>query len=120
MNSALFAILTVLFIVISVAMVLIILVQRPQGGGLAGAFGGAGGGGSDTVFGGRVGDALTTATVVVFVLFMGAAIGLNLIDHTPAPSPPAATAGSGAGPRTPVIPDLPPFGDDNGGGDETP
>jgi len=36
-----FVILTLLFVVVSVAMILIILVQRPQGGGLAGAFGGA-------------------------------------------------------------------------------
>ena len=55
------------FIVVSAALVLIILVQRPQGGGLAGAFGGAGGGGADTAFGGRTGDALTVATVAGFV-----------------------------------------------------
>ena len=38
--STWFSVLTVLFIIVSAAMVLIILVQRPQGGGLAGAFGG--------------------------------------------------------------------------------
>mgnify|MGYP000660132444 CR=1 FL=1 len=38
--SILFNILTLLFIVVSVALVLIVLVQRPQGGGLTGAFGG--------------------------------------------------------------------------------
>ena len=54
-----FLVLTVLFILVSAVMVLIILVQRPQGGGLAGAFGGAGGGGTDTVFGGRVADSLS-------------------------------------------------------------
>lgn len=73
-----FFIFTVLFTIVSIAMILIILVQRPQGGGLAGAFGGAGGGGTDTVFGGRVGDALTWATVVGFVLYLLFAIGLNL------------------------------------------
>ena len=40
--SILFNILTLLFIVVSVALVLIVLVQRPQGGGLTGAFGGGG------------------------------------------------------------------------------
>ena len=62
---------------------MIILVQRPQGGGLASAFGGAGGGSTDTVFGGRVGDALTVMTVVAFVLFLGIAVSLNLIDSNP-------------------------------------
>ena len=63
-------------------MILIILVQRPQGGGLASAFGGAGGGGTDTVFGGRVGDALTIMTVVAFILFLGLAVALNLVDSS--------------------------------------
>lgn len=79
MNNT-FLILTIALIVISVSMILIILVQRPQGGGLAAAFGGAGGGGSDTVFGGRVGDALTVMTVVAFVLFLGLAVALNLVE----------------------------------------
>ena len=78
----LITILTVIFILVAATLVLIILVQRPQGGGLAGAFGGAGGG-SDTVFGGRTGDALTLATVVCFILFLSLSIGLNLIDVTP-------------------------------------
>lgn len=79
MNNT-FLILTIVLIVISIAMILIILVQRPQGGGLASAFGGAGGGGTDTVFGGRVGDALTIMTVVAFVLFLGTAVALNLVE----------------------------------------
>jgi preprotein translocase subunit SecG len=74
-----FLYLTIGLIVISVAMVLIILVQRPHGGGLASAFGG-GGGGNDTVFGGRVGDALTVMTVITFVLFLGFAVALNLVE----------------------------------------
>jgi len=82
--SLLFLIITLLFIVVSAVMVLIILVQRPQGGGLVGAFGGAGGGGTETVFGGRVGDALTWATVGAFVLYLGIAISLNQIDSSDA------------------------------------
>jgi len=82
MNNT-FLILTIALIVIAVAMVLIILVQRPQGGGLASAFGGAGGGGTDTVFGGRVGDALTVMTVIAFILFLGLAVSLNLFDSAP-------------------------------------
>ena len=75
-----FGILILLFIIVSAAMILIILVQRPSGGGLAGAFGGAGGTGSDTVFGGRVGDALTWATTIAFIVYLLLAIGLNLTD----------------------------------------
>ncbi len=70
-------ILTVLFTIVSVVMILIILVQRSQGGGLAGAFGGAGGAGTDTVFGGRVGDALTWATTIAFALYLLFAMLLN-------------------------------------------
>ncbi len=77
---------TVVFIIVAAAMVLIILVQRPQGGGLAGAFGGAGGASTETVFGGRVGDALTWATVIAFVIYLGLAIALNLLDDV-SPSP---------------------------------
>ncbi|MDP7004827.1 MAG: preprotein translocase subunit SecG [Phycisphaerales bacterium] len=108
MNNT-FLILTIALIVVAVAMILIILVQRPQGGGLASAFGGAGGGGTDTVFGGRVGDALTVMTVVSFILFLCLAVALNLVesktvieedpvapavistDTTPAPATPVTT-----------------------------
>lgn len=114
-----FTILTVFFIIVSAAMVLIILVQRPQGGGLAGAFGGAGGTGSDTVFGGRVGDALTVMTVIAFIAYLGLAIGLNLIDAdptapvevTPAVSTPVddlTPPGGAAGERSLPFEEVPP------------
>lgn len=113
--NLLFGILTVVFIVLSAAMILVILVQRPTGGGLAGAFGGAAGGGTDTVFGGRVGDALTVITIIAFVAWLLLAVGLNLVesestiaqDQTPAVTAPAgeapvdgATTGSPAGNTT--------------------
>lgn len=88
----LFWIALILFIIVAVTMVLVILVQRPQGGGLAGAFGGAGGGaGAETVFGGRVGDALTYATVAAFVIYLGLAITMNLLDVRPADADDAAS-----------------------------
>jgi preprotein translocase subunit SecG len=119
MNNT-FLILTIVLILISISMILIILVQRPQGGGLASAFGGAGGGGTDTVFGGRVGDALTVMTVVAFILFLGIAIALNLVESktiieetpdqgtivsTPTELPPTSTtetAPEDTNPATPV------------------
>jgi preprotein translocase subunit SecG len=79
MAFAAFIILTFVFAIVSIALILIILVQRPQGGGLATAFGGAGGG-NDTAFGGRTGDALTVATVAGFFVYLAVAIGLNIAD----------------------------------------
>lgn len=103
-----FLILTIVFIIVSTVMILIILVQRPQGGGLAGAFGGAGGGGTDTVFGGRVGDALTVMTVIAFLAYLGLAIGLNLVpirSVAVAPTPaPVVTDGTNTLEMTPTDP----------------
>ena len=98
--SAWFWIITIAFIAVSAVMVLIILVQRPQGGGLAGAFGGTGGAGTETVFGGRVGDALTYATITAFVVYVGLAITLNLLDDTAPAAPPPAAAAATAPPAT--------------------
>ncbi len=111
--SILFFILTVVFIIVSTIMVLIVLVQRPQGGGLAGAFGGAGGGGTDTVFGGRVGDALTVMTCVAFAAYLLLALGLNMLPvrntataATPATQPAVTDSAGNTIPVTPTI--LPP------------
>ena len=83
-----YLILTALFIIIAVALILIILVQRPAGGGLAGAFGGAGGGGgTESVFGGRVGDALTFMTIGAFCVYLVLAITLNLLQNQTAAAP---------------------------------
>ena len=116
-----FLYLTIGLIIVSVAMILIILVQRPQGGGLASAFGGAGGG-NDTVFGGRVGDALTVMTVIAFVLFLGLAVSLNLVESkSEVISAPAATeialpsADTTSGETTPVDQNQPASGDATSG-----
>ena len=71
--------LMILFVVISVLMILVVLIQRPQGGGLSGAFGAAADGAGQTAFGAKTGDALTFATVAIFVMFLCAAIGLNFM-----------------------------------------
>lgn len=98
-----FLILTIAFILISSGMILVILVQRPQGGGLAAAFGGAGGTGADTVFGGRVGDALTTTTIGCFALYLVLAVVLNRVEPggtVPAALPGGAPISAGAGDDT--------------------
>ena len=110
--SVWFWVLMLVFIVVSTAMVLIILVQRPQGGGLAGAFGGAGGASTETVFGGRVGDALTWATVIGFTIWLAMAIGLNLLDNSSSAGPAAAVAGATTQPASESAPDPDSPGDE--------
>lgn len=65
------------FIAVCVLMVLAVLIQKPQGGGLAGAFG-AGASSGQTAFGTKTGDALTVFTIGIFVLFLVFAVLLNL------------------------------------------
>ncbi len=70
------------FVGISVLMILVVLVQKPRGGGLSGAFGGGGGvggagGGAQTAFGAKVGDVLTWVTVGSFVVFLGLAMSMT-------------------------------------------
>src|ERR1035437_336821 len=77
--------LTILLLLLSAFLVLIVLVQRGRGGGLAGAFGS--GGGSTSAFGTKTGDVFTTVTVVLFVVFMLLAIWLNM--HFSDVKPPA-------------------------------
>ena len=67
---------TPIFLIVSVLMILIVLIQRPQGGGLSGAFGASSGSGQ-TAFGAKTGDALTFATIGIFVAFLLLAILLN-------------------------------------------
>ena len=87
------ALLVVGFLFISIVMILIVLIQRPQGGGLSGAFG-AGGGGSagQTAFGARTGDALTISTITIFVLYLLVAIFLNYAIAPPTAETPTLAA----------------------------
>src|ERR1700752_2777599 len=68
----------VLFILVCLFMILLILIQKGRGGGLASAFGGAGG---NTAFGSKTGDVLTWATSVVFGVFLLLAVALNLFAN---------------------------------------
>jgi preprotein translocase subunit SecG len=81
--------LLVLFLAISVVMILVVLIQRPQGGGLSGAFGASADGAGQTALGVKTGDALTTATIVIFLAFIGLAIWLNFAVR---PGPPPTEA----------------------------
>jgi preprotein translocase subunit SecG len=63
-----------LFILTCLLLILIVLIQKGRGGGLASAFGGMGG---NTAFGSKTGDVLTWATSAIFLIFLLLAITLN-------------------------------------------
>jgi preprotein translocase subunit SecG len=77
MTIAYYFILT-LFVVVSLFMILLVLIQKGRGGGLASAFGGAGG---NTAFGAKTGDVLTWVTSGTFVVFLVLAVALNLVSN---------------------------------------
>lgn len=81
-------ILIALFLMVSIAMILLVLIQRPQGGGLSGAFGSGGGGGGagQTAFGTKTGDVLTWATIGIFITFLSFAVVLNFATRPDKPS----------------------------------
>lgn len=102
MSQVVAAMLIALFLVVCVLLILIVLIQRPQGGGLSGAFG-AGGGSGQTAFGAKTGDALTIATIGMFILYLVLAVGLQFAARPgsgPAPaavtSAPSGTSGQSA------------------------
>ncbi|MCR9074619.1 MAG: preprotein translocase subunit SecG [bacterium] len=94
------------FLIVSIAMILLVLIQRPQGGGLSGAFGAGGGGGGgggagQTAFGTKTGDVLTGATITIFVLFLITAIVLNFATRPADPRDNVPTLTTPAGETDP-------------------
>lgn len=67
---------TVLLIFVGSFLILIVLLQRGRGGGLAGAFGGLGG---QSAFGTKAGDVFTKITVVVTVIWVALAAGTSFV-----------------------------------------
>jgi preprotein translocase subunit SecG len=53
-------VLNLVLLLVSIFLILLVLIQRGKGGGLAGAFGGAGG---SSAFGSRAGDTFTRVTI---------------------------------------------------------
>jgi preprotein translocase subunit SecG len=94
------SLLAIAFVFICVFMMLVILIQKPKGGGLSGAFGGAGGGESSFV-GAKVGDFLTYLTVGCFVAFLLLAMGLTWTIN---PTENLAKRGAVAAPETTTAP----------------
>lgn len=99
-----FYLVMVLFIIVCLFMVLLVLIQKGRGGGLASAFGGAG---ANTAFGSKTGDVLTWATSVVFGIFLILAVALNLMADRMTSRAPLAGAGTMAT-ETPAAASTPP------------
>jgi len=59
--------LNILLFVLGLFLILLVLIQRGKGGGLAGAFGGAGG---SSAFGSRAGDAFIKITIVTGAVWL--------------------------------------------------
>ena len=75
LGSITVTIMAILFVLVCLFMILVILVQKPRGGGLVGAFGGQGA--VQQAFGSKVGDLLTWFTVGCFTAFLLLAIMLT-------------------------------------------
>ncbi len=103
---------TFLFVAVCLFMMLVILIQKPRGGGLTGAFGGAGGSAS-SVFGAKTGDVLTWFTCICFVLFILLAMALTWVGKPGARpvhniiAPPPSSNPFGSAPGTPGSPGSP-------------
>ncbi len=111
MNKYVVAAMVVVFLAISVFMILTVLIQRPQGGGLVGAFG-SGGGSGQTAFGAKTGDALTILTIAIFVVYILVAVLLNYMVRPPEAAV-IPTAGPGPA-ETTSVPVQPPTGASGG------
>ena len=73
--GALTYLLGVVFVLVAGLTVLVVLIQKPKGGGLAGAFGGAGGS-QQSLLGAKSGDVMTWITVGFFIAFLLLAVSL--------------------------------------------
>ena len=98
-NNYLVGGLTLGFLVVCVIMLLTILIQKPQGGGLSAAFG-AGSSSGQTAFGAKTGDALTIFTIVIFVVYLVFAVVLNWAAKPTAASGPAEMSDTTQTPAT--------------------
>ena len=84
----------IVFVLVCLFMMLVILIQKPRGGGLSGAFGGAGS--AQAAFGAKTGDVLTWFTVICFTTFLSLAVALTwMINPSDQPDLPAVLPADG-------------------------
>lgn len=88
----------ILFLLTAVILILLVLIQKGRGGGLAGAFGGPGG---HSAFGTKTADVFMKATAVLgavfFLLSMATAWVMRSGEPEPPPEPPPVRAPADAG-----------------------
>jgi preprotein translocase subunit SecG len=115
------SLLSVGFLFVCLILILTVLIQRPSGGGLSGAFGSASGSGQ-TAFGAKTGDALTIFTIIMFVIFVLGGIGMKFVTTPPPPQAPGITSGEPGGRQTapPTQPPPPDVGGPARPGPEVP
>ena len=100
----------VLFLLCAVILVLLVLIQRGRGGGLAGAFGGPGG---HSAFGTKTADVFIKATAVLGAVFFILAVVTALVmryqqsalwtaEEPPAEAPAVPGTGPGETPKAPA------------------
>jgi preprotein translocase subunit SecG len=76
-------ILNTIIIILSLFIILLVLIQRGKGGGLAGAFGGVGG---SSAFGSRAGDLFTRITIIVAAVWiLLIMVHVKVIQHSETP-----------------------------------
>jgi len=94
----------VLFLLTAVILILLVLIQKGRGGGLAGAFGGPGG---HSAFGTKTADIFIKATAVLGAIFFLLSIATAWVMHPeegeapPEPAPAEAPAEPGGAEGTP-------------------
>ncbi|MDR2601383.1 MAG: preprotein translocase subunit SecG [Spirochaetaceae bacterium] len=71
--------LLVLFIIVSIFIILLVLVQNEDGDSMGGLFAG----GSNTAFGSRSGNILSKASSILGILFFALAFSIAIINRTP-------------------------------------
>jgi preprotein translocase subunit SecG len=89
-------VLLVLFIVVSVLLVFMVLVQDEGGEGMGGIFAGS----SNSTFGSRTGNVITRFTTVLGALFLILAFGLSFVHRSGGTSSVEAAAKKSAGTQT--------------------
>ncbi|MCB1378004.1 MAG: preprotein translocase subunit SecG [Alphaproteobacteria bacterium] len=110
----------VIHLIIALALIGVVLLQRSEGGALG--IGGGGGGGGNLFSARGVGNALTRTTAYLAVAFFVTSIGLTLlatkrgggsvfdstpVQQAPATTQPAPAEGSGGGSVLPQLPQAP-------------
>jgi preprotein translocase subunit SecG len=83
-----------LVLILSIFLILLVLIQRGKGGGLAGAFGGVGG---SSPFGSRAGDTFTRITIAVagvWILMIMAQVVMAQKVNVPQPAQPGQFTGN--------------------------